>query len=316
MKMIKIITLAALLFIVLPLNAQDTTKPFYFPHKTGDMWEYLYFELGTPYVDTVQNFTISDSTDSQGNNYLTQYARSINPFGGPYLFLDTSYFTIDSSFNVFGPYFYNYHNLLIYKLNANQGDQWVMEGDSGYYELARVKDKWNETLFDRETTFMRMHYYLAFDSTDTTGLDRYVDEIADGFGLVFRASSEYFGEIHLIGAIIDDILYGDTTLVSVGDKNYFLPFSIRLNQNYPNPFNPSTTIGFEISKLSSISLIIYDILGKEIYNLIDNKEFNAGEHKVAWYGLKEDGNKAASGIYFYRLITDNQVLSRSMILLK
>jgi flagellar hook assembly protein FlgD len=69
-------------------------------------------------------------------------------------------------------------------------------------------------------------------------------------------------------------------------------------------------------KPSNISLIIYDVLGREIYKLIDNEEFNTGEHNMVWDGTKENGNKAASGIYFYSLISEQQVLTRSMILLK
>jgi hypothetical protein len=188
---------------------------------------------------------------------------------------------------------------------------------TGYiYEMARVVAKGEGVVLGKETNIMQIEYYLAPDSSDTTGLDRYYDEIADGFGLIFRVFAEYTGEIHLVGAIINDTLYGKVTSVSVKEKENNLPLSIKLYQNYPNPFNPSTTISFEIYELMNISLIIYDVLGKEIYRLIDNKEFNTGEHRVVWNGLKENGGKAASGIYFYRLITDSKVLSRSMILLK
>lgn len=319
MRTIKITTFAAFL-ITIHLNAQDTTKPFYFPHKTGDMWEYLYYEVGTPDVDTVQNFTISDSTDSQGIIHITQYARRINPPEYPYLFMDTTRYRIDTVNNyVFGFYSYDYQNALLYKLNANQGDQWIIGGDSSYYEMAKVQDKWEGTILGKTTTFMLLYYYLVFDPTnpnDTIGLGRYYDEIADGFGLTFRAGSEYSGEIHLIGAVINDTLYGDTTVVSVKDGKNFLPTSIKLYQNYPNPFNPSTTISFEISEQSNISIIIYDVLGKEVFRLIDKRDYNAGVHNVIWNGTGTNGSKAASGIYFYRLITGKQTLSRPMILLK
>jgi len=62
--------------------------------------------------------------------------------------------------------------------------------------------------------------------------------------------------------------------------------------------------------------VIYDVLGREIYTLINNKEFNSGGYKIIWNGIKEGGNKATSGIYFYRLISDQQALTHSMILLK
>ena len=320
MRMMKIITtLAACLFIITPLKAQDTTKSFYFPHKTGDMWEYFYFEFGTDDVDTVQNFIVSDSTDSKGFIYITQKARRVNPVERPLILWDSVTYWIDTVNNfVYGRGSeIGFDSLLVYKLDAKEGEKWVMCNCGGVgYQMARVVVKGEGTIFNKETTFMRIRYYDAIDSSDTTGLDSYVDEIADGFGLVLRFSAEYTGEVHLIGAIVNNTLYGDTTVVSVNDRKGNTPLSIKLYQNYPNPFNPSTTIIFDVSNLSNISLIIYDILGKEVYKLIDNKEFNAGVYKMVWNGLRKDGSKVASGIYFYRLITDKQSLSRSMILLK
>jgi hypothetical protein len=185
--------------------------------------------------------------------------------------------------------------------------------------MARVYAVYQDIFFWFQTTLMDMSYFYASDSTDTTGLGRYGVTVAKGLGLTFRGWGDIFYNIYLKGCVIDGILYGDTTnlIVSVkpgeGDD---LPEDFILLQNYPNPFNPSTTISFELLKYSTVSLIIYDILGNEILKLIDNRELNAGEHKVIWDGLKENERKAASGIYFYRLITNNQVLSRSMILLK
>ena len=315
MRTIKIITFAAFLFIALPLTAQDTTKPFYFPHTTGDMWEYIYSEFGTSDVYTVQNSTIFDSTDSQGLIHITQFARRINPIQPPLILYDTTRYWIDTVNN----YVYGrireigLDSLLVYKLNAQKGDRWF----PGANIIVNVDDKWKDIIFGKETSFMRIRYRSMGDPNDSLSwLDINVDEIADGFGLVFKVYAEYTGEIHLVGAVINDTLYGKVTSAIAKEKENNLPLSIKLNQNYPNPFNPSTTISFEIYELMNISLIIYDVLGKEIYRLIDNKEFNTGKHRVVWNGLKENGGKAASGIYFYRLYTDSEVLCRSMILLK
>jgi hypothetical protein len=310
--------LACIIFLPIAMSslvAQEITKPFEFPHKSGDMWEYLYTEFGTPNKETVQVLTVSDSMDSQGVIYVTQHAKRINPIGSPIFFLDTMNFAIDS-IDVYGPYFQNYEYRLVYKLNAKQGDQWVVEGDSGYYEIARIEEKWEGSLFGRQTTFMGVMYYLASDSIDTTGLGRYYDEIADGFGLVSRVSAEYIGEVRLIGAIIDGDIYGHISPVSVNRWGTSLPSSVSLEQNYPNPFNPSTTISFELPENSIVSIIIYDILGKEIYRLINIREYQAGVHSVVWNGLREDGNQVASGTYIYRLITNKQVISRMMIFLQ
>lgn len=310
-----------IILFVIPIFAQDTTKTFYFPHKMGDMWEYFYFEFGTVDFDTVQNFIVSDSTDSQGFIHIKQKARRINPIARPLILWDSVSYWIDTVNNfVYGRGSeIGFDSLLVYKLDASQGEKWVMyiHPGTGYiYEMSRVVNKGKGIILGKETTIMQIEYYLAPDSSDTTGLGRRTDEIADGFGLVFRANAEYSGEIHLIGAVINNILYGDTTVVSVKYNDNFLPLSIKLNQNYPNPFNPSTTIGFELPEPSDISLIIYDLLGREILKLIDNKQFNSGEHNVNWNGLKEDGSMVTSGIYFYRIINGTYSSTKKMVILK
>lgn len=322
MRTIKITTtLAVFLFIAPPLNAQETTKPFHFPHKKGDMWEYRFSEYGEPIseYDTIQNFTIFDSTDSNGIIHQIQYARRINPIATPYVLDDTTRYWIDTANNnIYGPSWKGNDSVLIYKLNANIGDQWfLIKYEIGGYEMARVVDKRQETVLGEPTTIMRIHYYGAQDTIDTLGLDRRIDVIADGLGLVYRGGAEATSrELNLRGAVINGIFYGDTTLLSVKRYKNILPMDINLYQNYPNPFNPLTTIIFELSQRSNISLIIYDALGKEMFKLIDNRVYNAGKYEVRWNGILQNGNKAASGIYLYRLAAGQQFVSRSMILLK
>jgi hypothetical protein len=314
MRTIKIATFAALIITALPLNAQDTTKPFYFPNKTGDMWEYFYFEFGTSDVDTVQNFIVSDSIDSKGIIHITQKARRINPDARPLILWDSVQYWIDTVNNfVYGRGSeIGFDSLLVYKLDASQGEQWVMEihpGTGYIYEMARVINKGEGTIFGKETTIMQIEYYLAPDTSDTTGLGRYTDEIADGFGLIFRAYAEYSGEIHLIGTVINNILYGDTTIVSVQNEEYFLPLSIKLNQNYPNPFNSETRIEFSVPKQGYVSLKVYDILGKLVKILMDN-EIEAGWHQVFFKAENLSG-----GVYFYTLQINGTQETKKMIFL-
>lgn len=319
--MIKIIiTSVVCLLTSLPLLSQGNTKPFYFPHKTGDMWEYFYYD-GPMYIDTLQNFTIFDSVDSNGIIHIQQHAQFINPNRPSTALLeDTARYWIDTVNNyVWGKSISN-DSSLIYKLNAQKGEQWIIknyaqQGGIGY-EMARVIDKWEGSIFGKTTTFLSITYYNALDSTDTTGLDRYNKIIANAFGLISMGGGDAPGRINLIGAVIDGKLFGDTTLVSVEDKESLVPTAIKLYQNYPNPFNPSTTISFELPGNSNIFLIIYDILGKEIKRLIDNEERSTGLYKITWDGTVNNGRKAASGIYFYCLVTNKRVLTKSMILLK
>ena len=77
-----------------------------------------------------------------------------------------------------------------------------------------------------------------------------------------------------------------------------------LKQNYPNPFNPSTTIEFTLPVAQRVILEIYDISGQLVKTLIDALK-PAGIYKVDWDGTNEAGEQVASGVYFYRLRTEN-----------
>ena len=89
-----------------------------------------------------------------------------------------------------------------------------------------------------------------------------------------------------------------------------VPAEYKLFQNFPNPFNPSTTIKFDISEKAFVILKIYDLLGKEISNPI-NEPLQAGSYSVDW-----NGAQYPSGIYFYRLESGKFSSIRKMLLIK
>ena len=89
------------------------------------------------------------------------------------------------------------------------------------------------------------------------------------------------------------------------------PVKFELNQNYPNPFNPSTQIRFGITEASNVGLKVFDIQGREVATLVDNKQMEVGYHNV-----KFDAKNLASGIYIYKLTTGNHSISKKMQLMK
>jgi hypothetical protein len=111
------------------------------------------------------------------------------------------------------------------------------------------------------------------------------------------------------------------TLYATQDAEFkpeIIPLTYRLAQNYPNPFNPVTTITFGIPQSGTgkqTTLTVYNILGQKVITLIDRK-LNAGYHTVEWNGTNRQGNTVATGLYFYRLRSDNHMLVKKMILLK
>ena len=87
-------------------------------------------------------------------------------------------------------------------------------------------------------------------------------------------------------------------------------FNYALLQNYPNPFNPTTSIKYSIKENTHVTLSVYDVLGREIKNLV-NENKNPGEYEV-----KFDGSGMTSGIYFYRLKAGDFIKSKKMLILK
>ncbi|MBS1516938.1 MAG: T9SS type A sorting domain-containing protein [Bacteroidetes bacterium] len=99
-------------------------------------------------------------------------------------------------------------------------------------------------------------------------------------------------------------------LVGVSSHSNGIPDKFYLSQNYPNPFNPKTIINYSLGKAENVTLKVYDILGNETAELVNEKQ-NAGSYSVEF-----DGNALSSGVYFYRFIAGEYSGVKRMILLK
>jgi len=90
-----------------------------------------------------------------------------------------------------------------------------------------------------------------------------------------------------------------------------------LDNSYPNPFNPTTTIRYGIEERAHVTLRIYDAAGRLVRTLVDEVQPPApGGIAVPWDGMNNSGNSVASGVYFYRLVADQFVQTKKMVLLK
>jgi photosystem II stability/assembly factor-like uncharacterized protein len=89
-----------------------------------------------------------------------------------------------------------------------------------------------------------------------------------------------------------------------------IPVNYSLDQNYPNPFNPSTSIRFGLPNTSEVKLEVFDVLGRSVAILV-NYKLNGGEYEVKW-----NAETNSSGVYFYKLSTDNFTVTKKMILVK
>ena len=90
------------------------------------------------------------------------------------------------------------------------------------------------------------------------------------------------------------------------------PKEISIGQNYPNPFNPETRFQYSIHQSDHASLIIYDLLGKEVQTLFDGHR-SAGTHVEKWTGIDKNNHMVSSGIYFYQLRVGKERITKKMI---
>ncbi|GEM_PF-1290853 len=114
----------------------------------------------------------------------------------------------------------------------------------------------------------------------------------------------------------------DPLLTSVNAIDVTVPGEFSLSQNYPNPFNPETVIKFSLPSVSNVKLMVVDMLGREIRQLVNDVQA-AGTHQISWDGRDNSGMKVASGVYFYRLTASDvssgrisHVSVKMMLLLK
>jgi len=94
-----------------------------------------------------------------------------------------------------------------------------------------------------------------------------------------------------------------------------IPTEFALQQNYPNPFNPSTQIQFALPTNSTVSISIYDVMGREVRQLV-NKEVSAGYHSTLWNATNDLGSPVAAGVYIYTISAGEYRAVKKMILLK
>ena len=114
-------------------------------------------------------------------------------------------------------------------------------------------------------------------------------------------------------------IYGASKVSTVIDgvkEGNGIPTVFALNQNYPNPFNPTTELKYDVPNLSSVRIVIYDILGREVRTLVNSSNVAPGSYSTEWNGLNDHGQQVGSGVYFYRMDANNFTSTKKMLLLK
>jgi len=179
----------------------------------------------------------------------------------------------------------------------------LRENDIGTIQISEDGNIWDS-----------IYSITGINFVDTVKID-ITDYIDSGVYLRFHISTDASGVAS--GWYVDDIhLLVDTSLVILSnDKEKNIPINFRLSQNYPNPFNPTTSIMFSTPIKQMVKIEIFDLQGRLI-NTIYEGIAQPGEHTVRWEANDYDHNSIPSGVYFYRLSSENYYKTRKMLYLK
>jgi hypothetical protein len=302
-----------LLFSVDIIKAQTISKPleeflgmFVLPIEIGNVWNYrdgyLQPERKISLIDTLnidnKKYYLMKFIASSGYTEAFQYVR---------LREDGFYVSrvLDSMLTSFPN-----EDYLYYKKDAKKGDVWNQREVRGFLWYHIVLDTIEVASF--WGTFIPVKIVEVTDSS----LTRYWEYWSDEFGLVQQQNSDIGsgGWTLLWGCYVNGTKYGDTVLVSVDEKYNMVPNEFKLYQNHPNPFNSTTVIPYEVSITSFVSIKIFDLLGREIVELVN--EFKPPGKYAAEFNSYRIKGEIPSNVYFYQLKVDQKKETKKMILLK
>jgi YVTN family beta-propeller protein len=154
---------------------------------------------------------------------------------------------------------------------------------------------------------------LLYDSEENVLWIPYMTEWAgDGFVQKFDVEA---GSVTWTSGVLGNgtnaLVILEAIITSIDDPFYSgQPDHFDLHQNYPNPFNPSTAISYQISTLSQVELVVYNISGQKVRTLV-NEQQTAGNYTISF-----DATGISSGIYFYKLKAGNSTQIRRMVLIR
>jgi hypothetical protein len=255
----------------------------FYPLHIGDFWKYEAHDGPIPSIST--KLVLGDTLMPDNNKYKVIAKQSI---GGPYPSKGISYERIDSLGNVDAWDIKSQLATRVMRLSNIVGDTVFVGASSFGWKIA---DKLDSTIY-----FVQYPYDFAYkDYTKGLGMIGYSNE---GSGL------------SLVGAVINGIVYWDTTAVGIKQDEGLMPENFTLHQNYPNPFNPETTINYTLPESGIVQVKIFDVLGHELKTLV-NEFSGSGRHSVKW-----DGSSYSSGVYFCSITFNGKMLNNKMLLMK
>ena len=176
---------------------------------------------------------------------------------------------------------------------------------------------WDPSLADN------FQYYSVQMSTDSLFIsdvvEYYTPDNSHTFSNLEYNTPYFFRVATMVGqnewSYYSEVVTATIELVGNDNDEALIPLSFDLRQNFPNPFNPSTNITYVIPEISNVNLIIYDLNGQSVKEVVSGS-VRAGVHTVNWNGTNDNGGKVSAGMYFYKINTGKYSSTNKMILLK
>jgi len=168
-------------------------------------------------------------------------------------------------------------------------------------------------------------YSLSGGSSSWQQINLDVDNLCSTYGLSLTSNFVIkFQQYDNYPISSDGMCFDDISVTGSAKSNadgppahlsQLIPTEFDLSQNYPNPFNPTTVIKYALPHEARVRLDIFNVLGQKVITLV-NETQSTGFYSIEWNGRDGGGQTVASGIYIYRIVTDDFVDTRRMVLLK
>ena len=201
-----------------------------------------------------------------------------------------------------------YFSVFYYVINTELADSVLTENDLVTFGVELVKADNNQVVGTFDNVVYGLNNLNEYDNIDYQ-VDYSGIESGNYF---FRLVTEVEGdsELYLSNVQNDSELLAKKNYRTVKFDELLVPEEYALMQNYPNPFNPSTTIKYQLPKSGIVTLKVYDILGREVTTLVD------GFKTEGRYEVNFNASSLASGVYFYRLMVNDFITVKKMLMIK
>ncbi|NOX87821.1 MAG: T9SS type A sorting domain-containing protein [Calditrichaeota bacterium] len=293
--------------LVIPAMSKEVIPLYFYSEQLGEIQDTLVIrsddprkgEIRLPVVAFVQKyFEIIDNEDSLNYEESGTWYYSVAQAYGP----TSRYAWLNSKPVPYARFFTKLKKSGVYEL-FEMVPRTENSTDKAIYEF-RIDGAVVDSVFidQNEGSGNWVSLGLHFIPADIETEIRVIDSRQSTKGSVLRADAVKF-------ALIREI-----TDLSADEKEGFIP-DFSLSQNYPNPFNSATKIIYQIPEATRVKIVVFNVLGEKVKTLIDAYRIS-GTYHVSWNGRDDYGNSVASGIYYYKIITNKFMSVKKMIYIR